>query len=81
MRMRHSIPLSVTCLAVPCFSTLSHKDHDFRKKVAEYITCVLIFSTTFSDHISFKNEMSEILSYMFIGLRVKYALLLSAFNL
>jgi len=29
------------------FSTLSHKRHDFREKVAEYKMCVLIFSTTF----------------------------------
>ena len=33
MRMRHIILPSVTCPAVPCFSTLSHKRHDFRKKI------------------------------------------------
>jgi hypothetical protein len=29
------------------FSTLSHKRHECRKKVIEYVMCVLIFSATF----------------------------------
>jgi len=39
--------LVVACLALPGFSTLSHKGRILGKKVIERELCVLIFCTTF----------------------------------
>ena len=50
--MRRIILSSVAFPAVPYFSTLCHKRHDFRKNVIEHNICVLIFSTTFGGDIS-----------------------------
>jgi hypothetical protein len=50
-RMRRIILSSVACLALPYFSTLSHKRHDFGKHV-DHEMCVLIFCTTFICNIS-----------------------------
>jgi hypothetical protein len=43
--IQHAVP-SVTCLTVPYFSTLSHKQRDFFKTFTEHKLGVLIFSTT-----------------------------------
>ena len=50
--------LSASSLAPPYFSTLSHKQQDYRKKVSEDKMCVLIFSTTFVRNISHSNKNS-----------------------
>jgi hypothetical protein len=52
MQCAHAILPSVPCPALPYFPTLSHKRHDFRKKVTEPKMCFLIFSTTFFRNIS-----------------------------
>jgi hypothetical protein len=37
-RVRGIIVSAVTCLILPYFSTVSHKRHDFRKKIFEHKT-------------------------------------------
>jgi len=52
MRMR--LLSFVACIPLQYFSTLSHKQHDFRKKKKETLLnmkCVLISSTTFVSRI------------------------------
>jgi hypothetical protein len=50
MRMRRVTYIVICGLSGPTmFFHISHKWHDFRKKVIEHKMCVLIFSTTLSE--------------------------------
>jgi len=73
----HGIILSsVDCQALPCFSTQSDKRHDFRKKIIEYKTYVLVSSTTLK-HLPFLEEVSEMLSLMYMRINLKKPLFFS----
>ena len=50
---------SVASLAPPHLSALSHKRHDFWRKVTEHKMCTLIFSTTFVRNIFHFTNNSE----------------------
>jgi len=56
--IQHALP-SVTCLSVQYFSTLSHKQRDFRKTCIEHTMCILIFSTTFVWNIYSRNNSTR----------------------
>jgi hypothetical protein len=57
-RMRRIVLVSVACVALPYFSTLSLKPHDFGENVTEHKMCVLIFSTNFVGNISYSKNNS-----------------------
>jgi hypothetical protein len=58
MQSACTLLLYVTCPAVPYLSTLSHKQHDFRKKKLWNIKCVLVLSTTFVSNVSHSKKNS-----------------------
>jgi hypothetical protein len=65
-RMRPIILSSVACLVVSYFSTLSHKQHDFREKIIEPKRRILIFSTTFFEIflIPIRNQRDVIINVL-----------------
>jgi len=63
------------------FCILSHKRHDFRKKSHWSQNVCFYFLYTFCvKHFSLQSELSEIWSQMYIGLHVKWRLLLLGCN-
>jgi hypothetical protein len=56
--MRRIMLPSVACLDLSYFSTLSHKQHDLRKKekVIEHKMCTWIFSTTLVRTVAHSKE-------------------------
>ena len=81
MRMRSVILPSAVCHVVHDFSTLSHKQHDFRKKrVIETKMCVLILSITSSEiFIILKINERDMIKNVYWS-SCKYPLLFSDFN-
>ena len=47
VKIRRIVLLPVACVAVPYFSRLFHKRHDFRKNIVEHKICGLILSAVF----------------------------------
>jgi hypothetical protein len=74
------IILSLACLALPYFSTLSHKGYDFRKNFVEHKMCVLIFSTTLSEKFLILRIIQRDIIINVRRSSCKVPLLLSDFN-
>jgi hypothetical protein len=77
--LRHIVICGLYFCTAFLFCTLSHKQHDFRKKVTE-IKCVVIFSKTFVCIIFRSKKKWTRCGKMYIGIHVRCLLLASDFN-
>jgi hypothetical protein len=69
---------SMTCPALQCYSTLSHKRHYFRKKKLSNKKCLFWFSLQLLyDKFLIIKHQSGIWSKIYLGLHVQYTLFLS----
>jgi len=79
--MRLIILSSEACLAVPHFSTLSHKRHDFRKKKVlntKYVFWWFSVQILCETYLILRRTDRDNIKH--IGVNVKYALFLLDFN-
>jgi hypothetical protein len=79
MQYACAILSSVPCRGLQYFSPLSHERHDFLKIIERKI-CIDFPYNVCLKYFSFHEELSEMLSKMYIGLNVKYPLFLPDFN-
>jgi hypothetical protein len=83
MRMRRVTLSCVACLTLPRFSTLSHKQHDFLKKVIQLKMCILIFCTRFVRKIFLilRNERNTIINVHWSSCKVPTIIVRFLWNL
>jgi hypothetical protein len=78
--MRRIILSSVACPALPYFSTLSHKRHDFQKRKLLNIKCVLSFSKILCEILLILEIIQQYIIINVLRSSCKVPLLLSDFN-
>ena len=80
MQWAYAISSSLACPALPYFSTLSHKRHDFRKHFIEHKFCLLIFLNFFFSETVLILRTRRDIFIMYTGFHIKYPLFLSDLN-
>jgi len=78
--LRHVILISVACLALPYFYTLSHKRQDFWENVIDHKMCFEFLWKILRNISHSKVKITEILSRMYVRLHVQNSLYLSNFK-